>query len=172
MSFLRNTLSLMGIAALTMSATLAVFHADAAYAGEGDNETVETLKAQIKPVVTKPTLEADNCKFTLKMDKEAYGANDKPVLTVSATNNGTEAVTRSVTVTVYGRSLIEGGRMPARQVQLFSKVCEFTLEAGETKSMEVATDKALPAQQAISMGMGTGTAQMEKAVVRRPRSVN
>ena len=172
MSFLRNTLSLMGIAALTMSATLAVFHADAVNAGEGDNETVETLKAQIKPVVTKPTLEADNCTFSLKMDKEAYAEKDKPVLTVTATNNGTEAVTRSVTVTMYGRSLIEGGRMPARQVQLFSQVCEFKLEAGETKSMEVATDKALPAQQSISMGLGTGKTQLEKAVVRRPKSVN
>lgn len=169
-NFLRNALSLAGIAVLTMSATVAVFHTSSVGAAEGDGETVKSLVAQIKPTVAKPTLEAEGCAFTLKMDKSAYVAADKPVLTVSATNNGAEAVTRSVTVTVYGRSLISEGRMPARAMPLFTKVCEFTLAAGETKSMEVATDLALPADQAISMAMSTGEKELEKPVVRRAKA--
>lgn len=175
--FLKNTLSMLGIAALAMATTLVAVNSSSVNAAEGDDKNVEAIKVEIKPVLAQATLDIDNCKFTLKMDKEVYAGDDKPVLTVEATNPGKEAVTRSVVVTMYGRDLNSRGRMPSIAMPLFTKTVEFTLAAGETKSTTVETGTTMPAAQAISMGMGKVNAdedivdQLEKAIVRR-KSVN
>jgi len=175
--FLKNTLSMLGIAALTMATTLVAVNSSSVSAAEGEDQNVESVKVEIKPVLAQASLDIDNCTFTLKMDKEVYSGDDKPVLTVEATNPGKESVTRSVVVTMYGRDLNSRGRMPSIAMPLFTKTVEFTLAAGETKSTTVETGRTMPAAQAISMGMGkvnpNGEAfdEIEKALPR-VKSVN
>ncbi len=170
---LKNTLSLLGIAAFTMATTLVAINSSVINAGSGDDPTLEAIRVEIKPVIAQPTLEDNGCKFSIKMDKENYAETDKPVLTVDATNTGKEAITRSVVVTIYSRDLNSRSRMPAMALPLFTKTVEFSLAAGETKTVTVETETTLPAAHAVSLGMSTGNANAEiEKVVPRAKRIN
>lgn len=173
----RNALSMLAVAAITMVASLAVISPRGADAE--DSEEVKTAESLVKitPEISTPKLDEDGCSITLKADKETYTEGDKPVLTVSVTNNGKEAIEKEVTVSMVSRSLIEGGRMPAMARVVWTETTTVSLAAGESKSVELTSDAAVAALNSTSFRMSgekeevSREARLEKAVkglVRKP----
>src|SRR5690606_38027919 len=131
-NFGKNTLGMLGIAAITMLATLAFMGPNGVQAEDGEEaKTVVTL-AKVTPEISTPKLEEDNCTITLKSDKDTYTVGDKPVLTIEVKNDGKEEVVKSVTVSMTARDLEARGRMPSVAVQVWTKTVEVTVPAGET----------------------------------------
>ncbi len=149
----KNTLGMLGIAAFTMVASLALLTPHAADAAEEDAKTAESLRT-IKPYISAPSLEEDGCKLTLKTDKEAYAAGEKPVLTVEITNNTDKAVTKTIDLCMTGRDVESRSRMPARPEILWELSKELTLAAGETKTLTLETNVALAENQAVAFRLG------------------
>lgn len=159
---MKNTLSILAIAAFTMVASLAVLGPIGADAEDGeDAKTAETI-IKYTPAIGAPTLEEDSCKISMKMDKESYAAGEKPSLTIEFTNNGKETITKSVDVSMVGRSAFEGGRMPSIAMNVWTKKAEVTLAPGETKSVTVESDVAIDATRSFSFQFGSGGVQLER----------
>ncbi|MCA8911675.1 MAG: hypothetical protein KDB82_08210 [Planctomycetes bacterium] len=149
----KNTLCMLAVAALTMVATLAALGPRGADAADTkDAKTAETL-AKVTPTISTPTLAEDNCDISLKADKETYTVGDKPVLTVSVTNNGKESIEKDVTVSMLSRSLISRGRMPSIARVVWTKTETVTVEAGKTAEVKFETDKAIEGSAAMSFSM-------------------
>ena len=149
----KNTLGMLGIAAITMVASLALLTPHAAEAAEEDAKTAESLRT-IKPYISVPTLEEDDCKITLKTDKEAYAAGEKPVLTVEISNTTDKAVTKTIELSMTGRDVESRSRMPARPEMLWELSKEVTLAAGEKKTLTLETNFALAENQAVAFRLG------------------
>lgn len=149
----KNTLGMLGIAAITMVASLALLTPHAAEAAEEDAKTAESLRT-IKPYISVPTLEEDGCKITLKTDKEAYAAGEKPVLTVEISNTTDKAVTKTIELSMTGRDVESRSRMPARPEMLWELSKEVTLAAGEKKTLTLETNFALAENQAVAFRLG------------------
>jgi len=169
----KNTLSMLGVAALTMVASLAVMNPR--FADAEDPETAKTAETLVKvtPVIAMPKLEEADCAITLKMDKESYAEGDKPVLTVEFTNSSKEAVEKTVTVSMVSRSVFEGGRMPAIARTVWTETAKVSLAAGESKSVTLEADVAVNALNSYSFQMSNGEAAieadatLERAISRR-----
>ena len=169
-TFTRNTMGMLGIAAITMLATLAFIGPRSASAEDGeDAKTAETL-AKVTPEISTPSLKEDNCVITLKADKETYTVGDKPVLTIEVKNEGDKEVVKSVTVSMTARSLEERGRMPSIAVDVWTKTVEITVAAGETKSVTLNADAAIAENNAMAFRMAGETdvvsneAKLRKAI--------
>jgi hypothetical protein len=144
---------MLGIAAITMVATLAFIGPKGADAEDGEApKTAEVLK-KITPTISMPKLEEDNCVVTLKADKESYAIGDKPVLSIVVTNNGKEAIEKSVVVSMTSRDMFSGGRMPAISRVVWTKTELVSLAAGETKTVELKTDTAIEEMKVTSFSM-------------------
>lgn len=150
---MKNLLSMLGIAAFTMVASLAVLGPTSADAADGEEaKTAETLK-KVNAVISMPKLEEDNCVVTLKADKESYAAGEKPVLTVEVKNDGKEAVEKKITVSMSTRDLESRGRMPAMTRVVWTKTTTVSLAAGESKSVTLETETEIDASKATSFSM-------------------
>jgi hypothetical protein len=167
----RNTLSMLAVAAITMVATLAVLHPHGADAADSkDAKTAQTL-AKVAPTISTPTLKEDNCSLKLKADKEKYAVGDKPVLTVTVTNNGKKVIEKSVTVSMLNRSLITRGRMPSVARVVWTKTEKVTVEAGKSVEVKFEADKAIADKVAVSFNMsGSKETLSKEAKLRRALS--
>ena len=166
---MKNLLSMLGIAALTMIASLAVIVPRGADAEDGEEaKTAETL-VKVTPVISMPKLEEADCTVTLTMDKESYVAGDKPVLTVEFTNASSQPVEKSIDVKMVSRSVFEGGRMPAIARTVWTQTVKATLAAGETKSFTVESETAVDGNNSFSFQMvGTGDSiEADAAIISR-----
>lgn len=158
----RNTLAMLAIAAFTMVATLAVMGPRGANAADADDaKTAESL-AKVTPTISTPTLAEDDCDIALKADKESYSVGDKPVLTVSVTNNGKESVEKSVTVSMLARSLISRGRMPAIARVVWSEKKTVTVEAGKSADLKFEVAEAITANNSMSFSMSGANDEVSK----------
>lgn len=149
----KNTLGMLGIAAFTMVASIALLTPHAADAAEEEAKTAENLRT-IKPYISVPSLEEDGCTITLKTDKESYAAGEKPVLTLEITNNSDKAVTKTIELNMTGREVESRSRMPARAEVLWELSKEVTLAAGEKKTLTLETNVALAENQAVAFNFG------------------
>lgn len=165
---MKNLLSMLGIAAFTMVASLAVLAPVGADAADGEEaKTAETLK-KVNAVISMPKLEEDNCVVTLKADKESYTAGEKPVLTIEVKNDGKEAIEKKITVSMSTRDLESRGRMPAMTRVVWTKTTTVSLAAGETKSVNLETETAVDASKATSFSMsGDKEEVVKEARLRR-----
>jgi hypothetical protein len=159
---------MLGIAAFTMVASLAVLAPVGADAADGEEaKTAESLK-KVNAVISMPKLEEDNCVVTLKADKESYAAGEKPVLTVEVKNDGKEAIEKSITVSMSTRDLESRGRMPAMTVVVWSKTTTVKVAAGETASVKLETETEVDASKANSFSMsGDKEEVVKEARLRR-----
>ncbi|MBX3460120.1 MAG: hypothetical protein KF696_09210 [Planctomycetes bacterium] len=142
-NFRKNTLGMLGIAALTMVASLALM--TPRFAGAADDDPTDTPKTaenlrKISAHIAMPTLEADGCTMTMKTDKESYTKGEKPILTVTVTNNSDKQVEKTIIVTMNASDLEQRSRLPAAPVQLFKDTRKVTLEAGESKTITIETN--------------------------------
>ncbi|MCA8917500.1 MAG: hypothetical protein KDB68_07080 [Planctomycetes bacterium] len=174
----RNALSMLGIAAVTMVASLAVLGPIGADAEDPvAPKTAEDLH-KITPVISTPSLKEDDCTVLLKADKETYVVGDKPILSIEVTNNSKEAIEKTVTVSMESRSLIEGGRMPAMARVVWTETTTVSLAAGETKTVSFETETAIEDMNATSFLMSGGSdevsteAKLEKELRRVVRNSN
>jgi hypothetical protein len=166
---MKNTLAMLAIAAFTMVATLVVLQPVGADAEDGEeSKTAETI-IKVTPVISAPTLEEDDCKVTLKMDKESYATGEKPILTVEFTNNGKEAITKSIDVSMVTRSAFEGGRMPAIARVVWTQKAEVSLAAGETKSVTLETGVEINNAESVSFQMSGKDGGIEADAIRSRR---
>jgi len=149
----KNTLGMLGIAAFTMVASLALLTPHGADAAEEEVKTAENLRT-IKPYISVPTLEEGGCTITLKTDKESYAAGEKPVLTVEITNTTDKAVTKTIDLCMTGRDVESRSRMPARPEMLWELSKEVTLAAGEKQTLTLETNVALAENQAVAFSFG------------------
>ena len=152
-TFKRNALSVIAIAALTMTATLAVITSGGVNAADDEPAKQIAELAKIRPEISQPTLSAENVSFKLTMDKEKYAKGEKPVLSVEVTNNSDEEVTRAVEVLMKTRNLMERSRMPAVAVVVWKKTADVTLKPGETKTIELETDVEVKESESVSFSM-------------------
>ncbi|MCC6574964.1 MAG: hypothetical protein IT462_14385 [Planctomycetes bacterium] len=70
-----SILTILGIASLTMVASLALLAPQGASAVDEPAKTADTLR-RIKPEIAVPKLVEDECTITIKTDKESYVAGD------------------------------------------------------------------------------------------------
>ena len=177
-NFGKNTLGMLGIAAITMLATLAFMGPNGVQAEDGEEAKTAVTLAKVTPEISTPKLEEDNCTITLKSDKDTYTVGDKPVLTIDVRNDGKEEVVKSVTVSMTARDLDARGRMPSVAVQVWTKTVEVTVPAGETKSVELSTDTEIVERNATAFRMAgakdvlTKEAKLDKAVAEIIRNRN
>ncbi|MCA8915153.1 MAG: hypothetical protein KDB90_07055 [Planctomycetes bacterium] len=166
----KNTLSMLGIAAIAMVATLAFIGPKGADAEDGDTpKTAEVLK-KVTPTISMPKLEEDHCVITLKADKESYDIGDKPVLTVEVKNNGEEAVEKSIVVSMTSRDMFSGGRMPAVSRVVWTKTEVVSLAAGESKTLTLETGTEIQDMKVTSFSMsGDGDEVVKDANLEKIR---
>lgn len=162
MKYFKNTLGMLGVAAITMLAALAFMGPNGVQAEDGEEaKTVKSL-AKVTPEISTPKLEEDSCTITLKSDKETYTVGDKPVLTVEVTNDSDKEVVKSVTVSMFARSLISRGRMPSIAVEVWKKTESITIGAGESKTVEISTETAIAENNATSFRMSGNSDVLSK----------
>lgn len=149
----RNTLATLGIAAVSMFATLALLSPRHADAEDEEVKTAENLRV-IKPYIGEPSVEQDGCKLTLKIDKESYAAGEKPVVTLEISNTSGKALTRTFDVSMSGRNVEAMSRMPAMPRLLWEGSREVTLAAGETKTITFETGFALKDNESVAIRIG------------------
>ena len=135
------------VAVVTAAGVLAVFRPRAVVA-EGE--------AKAAPV-ERPTLKADGVVLTLVTDKQKYEAGEKPRLTLTAVNTGPRPASVNV---VLAMLTTEAGppmrRMMPGPKESWRHECALKLDPSETKTVEVATDKALAAGQAVFINLLVG----------------
>lgn len=146
-------LGMLGIAAVTMLATLAFMGPTGVQADDPEDAKTAATLAKVTPEISTPKLEEDNCTISLKADKQSYTVGDKPVLTVEITNNSDKEVVKSVTVSMSARDLESRGRMPSIAVQVWTRKVEVTVPAGETKTVELKTETAIAENNATAFSM-------------------
>ena len=138
---LRNVLTMLGTAAVTAVLTLALL---------APRGSVQAGPA-VQPVIAQPQLTSHGCTFSLKTDKTAYEAGEKPVVEVTASNPTDKPVSASVWVTVTATAPTSRmSRMLAMPRVLWSHEYAFTLPADGTKSL-TADCEALPAGQNVAI---------------------
>ena len=142
----KGILATLGVAAATMAFTLVLFAP--VRVGAIDNPQ------GIKPMIARPKLTVNGCVFTLKTDRPAYQPGETPVVQIEATNPTTEPVETTVWVNMSAVSLFSrvsrSLTSPAMQI-LWSDEWAVGLKPGETKSIALATEVALPAGQLVSI---------------------
>ncbi len=142
---LRNVLTVLGTAAATTAVALGL-----AFLWAGGR--AEAGPAAVKPTIARPQLTTPDCLFSLKADKAAYEAGEKPVFEVTAVNTKKQDVKVSVWVNVSAVAPTNPmSRMLPRPRSLWSEEVAFTLEPGETKTRKVTCGAALPAGQSVSI---------------------
>jgi hypothetical protein len=145
---LRNVLTVLGTAAVTAAVTLGL--ADLWAGGRA-----EAGPAAVKPVIARPQLVSQGCKFVLKADKATYEADESPVFEITATNTTKEDVKAKVWVNVTAVAPTNPmSRMLPRPHSLWSQEVSFSLEPGETNTQKVACMAKLPAGQNVSVTLG------------------
>ena len=139
---LRNVLTVLGTAAVTAAATLALF---APWGGDAQ------AGPAVKPVLAQSQLASQGCTFTLKTDKEAYEAGDAPKVEVTATNPTDKPVTATVSVVVTSTAPTSPmSRMLPIPVVLWSHEYAFTVPADGKQSL-TAECAGLPAAKKVAM---------------------
>jgi hypothetical protein len=151
---LRNVVTVLGTAALTTVVTLGL----AALCAGGRAEAAPG----VAPMIARPELTSQGCKFVLKADKATYEADETPIFEITATNTTKENIKAKVWVNVSATSpMALSLRMAPRPRILWSGEVAFSLEPGETKSQKVTCSAKLPAGQSVSVTLSdTQTAIM------------
>jgi hypothetical protein len=145
---LRNVVTVLGTAAVTTAVTLGLA---ALWAGG----RAEAGPAAVKPVIARPELVSQGCKFVLKADKTTYEGGESPVFEVTATNTTNADVKAKVWINVTAVAPTSPvSRMLPRPRSLWSEEIAFSLEPGETKTQKVTCGAKLPAGQSVSVTLG------------------
>lgn len=145
----RDVLTVLGTACITMAAALAWFAPTGATAS-GDS-------SRVRPQIAVPTLEADGCRVYLETDRGDYAAGDKPVLRLRAVNDTETAASLRVQLGITATSPSSPlSRMVALPTPLWNGEWAVEIPPGETRTSDVPTETDLPADQEISVTMGTG----------------
>ena len=122
------------------------------------NLIAEDKPTGITPKIAQPTLEAEGGKFTLKLDKVAYGKNDSPVLTFTATNPTQKPIHDTITVRISSVSLgSKVSRRPTMPTSLWNHPQSVALKAGETKTFTFKPDVKWPEKKIITISMQSKT---------------
>lgn len=167
-NFGKNTLGILGIAAVTMLATLGFMGPNGLQAEDGEDPTSVGTLAKVTPEISTPKLEEDSCTITLAADKETYTVGDKPVLTFTVKNDSDKEVVKSVKVSMFARNLQSRSRMPAIAVEVWTKTTEVTLAAGESKTVTLETETTIAEHNATSFRMsGTADVVSKEAKLRK-----
>jgi hypothetical protein len=141
-----GVVAILGIAAITMAATLGLLVTQPV--------TADGEAKPVKPTIANPKITVDGCQVTLSTDKPEYAPGETPVLTVVATNPTSEPVATSVSVSVAASS---PASLMSRRLVLPTPVwtgeCAVNLQPGETRSFTLETETAIPAGQMVSISM-------------------
>jgi hypothetical protein len=141
---LQDVLAVLGIAVVTMAFTLVAFGPGGAGA--------DGPAATITPVIAQPQFTSEGCTFTLKTDKPTYEAGDTPGLEVKASNPTDKTVDATVWINISASApASELSRMMPIPKVLWSHPWQVLLGPGETKTLNIASEVALPAGQNIRM---------------------
>ncbi|MHC4251273.1 MAG: hypothetical protein ACYS9X_19310 [Planctomycetota bacterium] len=150
----RDAAVVAGVAAVTACAVFTVARPRMAVA-EGEAKAA---------AVERPALKVDGVTLTLALDKQNYGAGEKPKLTLTAVN----ANTRPAKVdAVLSMLTTEAGKLEWRRMPMpkegWRHECALKLAPGETKTVEVATGKALAAGQSATFNITVGKKMLAAA---------
>ena len=127
--------------------------------------------ADVTPVVVQPKLEADGCVFTVKTEKASYAAGEKPVLLVTATNPTDQPVDARVWLMVQSQSPSSPmSRVISIPEMLWSEECPIPLAAGETKTIRIETEAALPAGKTVSIAISNQEVTLNVARLIAPNA--
>ncbi len=143
---LSDILAIVGVAVATMAMTLGLL-VPRYVTADGETEA-------IKPTIAVPELTVDDCVFVVSTDKPEYAPGEKPVLTVKATNTGCEPLSASVSLSITATS--PASRLSRRLVlpkPLWTGDCPVTLQPGESRTIKLETNAALPAEQMATISM-------------------
>jgi hypothetical protein len=111
--------------------------------------------AAVKPVIARPELTSQGCKFVLKADKATYEGGESPVFEVTATNTTKEDVKAKVWINITAVAPTNPmSRMLPRPHSVWSQEVAFSLEPGETKTQKVTCTAQLPDGQSVSVTLG------------------
>ena len=135
----------LGTAAVTMTFTVLLLM-------PGGVQAVNVAE-KIKPVIYPPRLTSHNAVFVLKTDKPEYQADERPGITVTATNPSDKPVDTTVWVSISASaptSLIGARMLPVPEV-LWSHPWCVSLKPGEVKQLSVSSEAKLPAKKSISI---------------------
>lgn len=144
---IRDLMAVLGVAAVTMAFTLVVGRPVRLGANDAASELI--------PEIAQPRLEIDGCVLVLTSDKKEYAPEEKPVLSIKATNPTRQAVKTSLSVNISATS--PASRFSRRMVLpeiLWTKQHPLTLSPGETRVVTLATETPLPKGKSISITMG------------------
>jgi hypothetical protein len=140
----QDVFAVLGTAVVTMAFTLVAFGP----LGAGADGPAAT----ITPVIAQPQFTSQDCVFTLKTDKPTYEAGDKPGLQLTASNPTDKTVDATVWVNILAsRPANRAARMMPLPQSLWSHPWQVMLGPGETKTLSIASEVALPGGQDISM---------------------
>lgn len=138
------------VAAVTAAVVAAVFQ-PGPVAAEDRSEAAKLVKT--------PTIEAKGVRLTLSPGKTAYGAGEKPALTLRAVNPGAEPVELETMICMMVTSPTPPlARFMPGPRQAWSRKCALSLGASETKDV------------ALETGVGLGAGEQIQFVVRVEKS--
>jgi hypothetical protein len=145
---LRNVMTVLGTAAVTTAVTLGLA---ALWAGG----RAEAAPAAVNPVIARPELTSQGCKFVLKADKATYEPGESPVFEVTATNTTKQDLKVKVWINVTAVAPTNPmSRMLPRPRSLWSQEDAFFLEPNGTETQKVTCTAKLPAGQNVSVTLG------------------
>jgi hypothetical protein len=161
---LRDVLTVLGTAAVTAAATLALL----APRGDGNAQAAPA----VQPVISQPQLTSQGCTFTLKTDKTGYEAGESPVIEVTGTNPTDKSVTASVWVGVTVTSPVSRmSRMMPIPTTVWTHEYAFTVPPGESKSISAKCAAQLMPLQNVGILMTDKNAAILGVVVGVPGQV-
>lgn len=116
---------------------------------------------KITPVIARPQLTSEGCRFVLKADKATYEAGQAPGFELTASNPTGKPATATVWVQVLASAPASPmSRVMPRPRSLWSHQCVVSLAPGETKTLSIASDAKLPAGQRISITLSDKAASI------------
>ncbi len=134
----------LGTAAVTMTFTVLLLM-------PGGVQAVNVAE-KIKPVIYPPRLTSHNAVFVLTTDKPEYQADERPGITVTATNPTDKPVDATVWISISASAptSIMARMLPVPEV-LWSHPWCVSLQPGEVKKLSVSSEAKLPAKKSISI---------------------
>ncbi len=161
----RDIVAVLGVAAATMAFALVLM-------GPARVGAVDAPEG-IKPQIAQPKLEVDGCQFTVATDKPAYQPGETVMLQLTGTNPTDEPVETTVWVNVSSVSprLMVSRVAPPTTMLPWVHQCVMSLEPGQTKTVDVSTEKKLEASQIVSIALSNkDTMAMLRQLTVRPNN--
>lgn len=164
---IRNVLGVAAVAALTMSATIAVFQSGQVGADDAEEPVKVEEIARITPEISTPTLEADGATIKLSLDKESYDDGDKPVVTVTVTNNSDKPLKHEISVAMTRTNFSAMSRMGPIPTVVWRHKEAVSVEPGKTETVELKTDTAIEASSEVGFVLGNADEYVNRWMPRR-----